>query len=106
VLPSTSQGTLLSLWPDHEEKMVHSTVAHVTWCSGCKVQLMGNTSYWSYLEHVKTSYRSSGREVTQLKITIFQEKQFNYYIFLIRVFKIEESETANTYVGKKGILHT
>jgi hypothetical protein len=36
----------------------------------------------------------------------FQEKQFNYYIFLIRVFKIEESETENTYVGKKGILHT
>jgi hypothetical protein len=26
--------------------------------------------------------------------------------FLIRVFKIEESETANTYVGKKGMLHT
>jgi hypothetical protein len=50
--------------------------------------------------------RSSGRKVIQLKITIFQEKQFNYYIFLIRVFKIEESETVNTYVGKKGILHT
>jgi hypothetical protein len=33
-------------------------------------------------------YRSSGRKVTQLKITIFQEKQFNYYIFLIPVFKI------------------
>jgi hypothetical protein len=42
--------------------------------------------------------------VTQLKITIFQEKQFKY-IFLIRVFKIEEAETANTYIGKKGILH-
>jgi hypothetical protein len=27
-------------------------------------------------------------------------------IFLIRVLKIEESETSNTYVGKKGILHT
>jgi hypothetical protein len=40
--------------------------------------------------------------VTQLEITIFQEKQFNYYTFLIREFKIEESETANTYVGKKG----
>jgi hypothetical protein len=39
--------------------------------------------------------------VTQLKITIFQEKQFNY-VFLIQVFKIEESETADTYVGKKG----
>jgi hypothetical protein len=52
------------------------------------------------------SLRSPGRKVTQLKITIFQEKQFNYYIFLIRVLKIEESETANTYVGKKGILHT
>jgi hypothetical protein len=50
-------------------------------------------------------FRSSGRKVTQLKITIFQEKQFNYYMFLIRIFKIEESETANTYVGKKGILH-
>jgi hypothetical protein len=36
------------------------------------------------------------------KSTIFQEKQLNY--FLIRVFKIEESETANTYVGEKGIL--
>jgi hypothetical protein len=35
------------------------------------------------------------------KSTIFQEKQL---FFLIRVFKIEESETANTYVGKKGIL--
>jgi hypothetical protein len=54
---------------------------------------------------VLTIYRSSGRKVTQLKITIFQEKQFNY-IFLIRVFKIEESETANAYVGKMGILHT
>jgi hypothetical protein len=27
------------------------------------------------------AYRSSGRKMTQLKITIFQEKQFNYYIF-------------------------
>jgi hypothetical protein len=44
-------------------------------------------------------------ENRQLKITIFQEKQFNYET-LIRVFKTEESETANTYVGKKGILHT
>jgi hypothetical protein len=44
--------------------------------------------------------------VTQLKITISQEKQFKYYIFLIILFKIEESESANTYVGKKGILHT
>jgi hypothetical protein len=35
---------------------------------------------------------SSGRKVAQLKITIFQEKQFNYYIFLIRVFKIKEPE--------------
>jgi hypothetical protein len=26
--------------------------------------------------------------------------------FLIRIFKIEESETAKPYVGKKGILHT
>jgi hypothetical protein len=52
------------------------------------------------------TYRSSGRKVTQLNITIFQEKQFNYYIFLIRVFKIEETETTNTYVGKKGTLHT
>jgi hypothetical protein len=39
-------------------------------------------------------------------MTIFQEKQFNYYIFLIRVFKIEDLETANNYVRKKGILHT
>jgi hypothetical protein len=52
------------------------------------------------------TFRSSGRKVTQLKITIFQEKQFNYYIFLIRVFRIEESDTANTHVGKRGILHT
>jgi hypothetical protein len=51
-------------------------------------------------------YRSSGRKMTRLKITNFQEKKFNYYVFLIRVFKIEESETANTYVGKKGIMHT
>jgi hypothetical protein len=51
------------------------------------------------------TYHSSGRKVTQLKITVFQ-KQFNYYIFLIRVFEIEESETADTYVGKKGVLHT
>jgi hypothetical protein len=36
-------------------------------------------------------HRSSGRKVTQLKITIFQEQKCNYYIFLIRVFKIEES---------------
>jgi hypothetical protein len=28
------------------------------------------------------------------------------FFFLIWVFKIEESVTANTYVGKKGILHT
>jgi hypothetical protein len=43
----------------------------------------------------------------KLKITIFQEKQFkNYIFFLIRAFKIEELQTANTYVGKKGILHT
>jgi hypothetical protein len=35
--------------------------------------------------------------------TIFREKQL---IFLIRVFKIEESETANTYIGKRGILYT
>jgi hypothetical protein len=54
---------------------------------------------------ISGAYRSSGRKMTQLKITIFQENQFNY-IFFIRVFKIEESETANTYVGKKGILHT
>jgi hypothetical protein len=51
-------------------------------------------------------YHSSRRKVMQLKITIFQEKQFSYYIFLIQVFKIVESETANTYVGKKFILHT
>jgi hypothetical protein len=37
------------------------------------------------------------------KSTIFPEKQ---YFFLIQVFKIEESETENTYVGKKGILYT
>jgi hypothetical protein len=57
------------------------------------------------LWYLKT-YRWSGRKVTQLKITIFQEKQLSYYMFLIRVFKIEESETANTSVGKEGILHT
>jgi hypothetical protein len=47
-------------------------------------------------------YCSSGRKVTQLKICIFQKKQFNYYNFLIQVFKTEESETENIYVGKKG----
>jgi hypothetical protein len=33
--------------------------------------------------HLVKAYHSSGRKATQLKITIFQEKQFNYYIFLI-----------------------
>jgi hypothetical protein len=33
-------------------------------------------------------------------------RRSNLIIFLIRVFEIEESETVNTYVGEKGILHT
>jgi hypothetical protein len=38
--------------------------------------------------------------VTQLKITIFRRSNL-IIIILIRVFKTEESETANTYVGRK-----
>jgi hypothetical protein len=38
------------------------------------------------------------------KSNIFQEKQL--ICVLIRVFIIEESETANTYVGEKGIVYT
>jgi hypothetical protein len=51
-------------------------------------------------------HRSFGRKVTQLKITIFLRNNLIITFFLIRVFKIEESETANIYVGKKGLLHT
>jgi hypothetical protein len=32
----------------------------------------------------------------------FSGEAVELFIFLIRVFRIEESETANTYVGKKG----
>jgi hypothetical protein len=38
------------------------------------------------------------------KVPFFRRS--NWIIFLILVFKIEESETADTYVGKKGILYT
>jgi hypothetical protein len=54
---------------------------------------------------INLTYRSSERKVTQPKITIFHESNLLYF-FLIRIFKIEESETAHTYVGKKGILYT
>jgi hypothetical protein len=37
------------------------------------IKLMANSFAWTI--------RSSGRKVTQLKISIFQEKQFNYYTF-------------------------
>jgi hypothetical protein len=49
-----------------------------------------STSNQSTPSFVFVVIRSSGRKVTQLKITAFQEKQFDYF-FLIRVFKIEES---------------
>jgi hypothetical protein len=77
-------------------------------CIGKCVEFIQTELFLIYGEIRKLleQYRWSGRKVTRLKITIFQEKKFNYYIFLIRVFKIEESETANTYVGKKGKLHT
>jgi hypothetical protein len=46
-----------------------------------------------------------GRKVTQLKKYHLSGEEIEL-LFLIRVFKIEESETANTYVGKKGMLYT
>jgi hypothetical protein len=77
-------------------------------CNRCKfiIYIIEINDFCNIVLTARRTARSSGRTVTQLKITIFQEKQFNYYFFLIRVLKIEESETANTYVGKKGILHT
>jgi hypothetical protein len=42
--------------------------------------------------------------VTQLKKYNFSREAIE--LFLIQVLKIEESETANTYEGKKGILYT
>jgi hypothetical protein len=51
------------------------------------------------------THHSSGRKVTQLKKYNFSGEAIELF-FLIRVFKIEESEAGNTYVGKKGILYT
>jgi hypothetical protein len=42
---------------------------------------------------------------TTKKLPFFRRKIIELFIFLIRVFKIEESESADT-VGKKGILYT
>jgi hypothetical protein len=36
----------------------------------------------------------------------FSGEAIQLLYFLIRVFKIEELKTSNTYVGKKGILQT
>jgi hypothetical protein len=51
-------------------------------------------------------YRSSGRKVTQQKKYHFSGEAIELFFFIIQIFKIEESETANTYIGKKGILYT
>jgi hypothetical protein len=40
------------------------------------------------------------------KLPFFRRSSLIIIFFLILVFKIEESETANTYVGKNGIPHT
>jgi hypothetical protein len=50
-------------------------------------------------------YSSTGIKVTKLKKYNFSGEAIEFFL-LIRVFKIKESETANTYVGKKGILYT
>jgi hypothetical protein len=39
--------------------------------------------------------------VTQLKKYHFSGEAIKLFLFLILVFKIEKSETANIYVGKK-----
>jgi hypothetical protein len=55
------------------------------------------STFWTvHIAHPEEKWHNS-------KSTIFQEKQLNF--FLIRVFKTKESETANTYVRKKGTRH-
>jgi len=74
VLPSTIQGKLQGLWPDHDEKMVHNAVDHAIWYSDYKDLLMGNTSQLSYLEHVGTLYNGEPlimKQTTEEGIFIF-----------------------------------
>jgi hypothetical protein len=58
-----------------------------------------------FANRIESKFRSSGRNVTQLKKYHFSGEAIELlFFFQIQLFKIEESKTANTYAGKKGML--
>jgi hypothetical protein len=87
----------------HINKKVRFSEAYICLCT-IEGSQHGRNKHYSCCDH---TYRSSERKVTQIKKYHFSGEVIELlFCFVIRVFKIEESETANTYVGKKAILYT